>query len=188
MLVKRTENKEFEKVKAGIYDAVCYMVCDLGTQVAGFDDESKEIKRRRVRIGFELVDNLMADGRPFVVSKEFTASLHEKSQLTKTLVSWRGRSFTQEELGGFNLKKLINVPCQVQIVEIMNNKTGKEYAVIQNILPKNKHFQFSKLHNEFVHFWLDTFDAEIFSKLYPFLQEKIKTSPEYKELEVGING
>ena len=46
MLVKRPETKEFEKLEAGIYDAVCYMVCDLGTQFTGIDDKGNDFFRQ----------------------------------------------------------------------------------------------------------------------------------------------
>ena len=43
----------------------------------------------------------MPDGKPFLVRRRYTASLHEKSALRKDLESWRGRAFTNVELDGF---------------------------------------------------------------------------------------
>ena len=59
--------------------------------------------------------------KPFSIGKEYTLSLSSKSNLYKDLVSWRGKPFTEEELEGFDLSKLLGKPCQIQII----HKQGK---------------------------------------------------------------
>ena len=101
------------KLQKGIYLGTCYRIVDLGTT----DQEYKgqKSKKTRVHITFEVTEALdpttnqasMEDGRPFAVSKTYTASLFEMAALRKDLESWRGKSFTEEELQGFDISNLI---------------------------------------------------------------------------------
>ena len=63
----------------------------------------------------------LADGKPFLISRRYSLSLHEKSSLRRDLESWRGRAFTQEELRGFDLEVLIGVGCLVSVVHEQRN-------------------------------------------------------------------
>ena len=49
------------------------------------------------------------------ISKTYTASLNENATLYKDLVTWRGKSFTKEELDGFDLDKMIGAPANLEI-------------------------------------------------------------------------
>jgi hypothetical protein len=89
----------------------------------------------KTRIAWVIAEQ-MEDGRPFTASKKYTLSLHEKANLYKDLVSWRGRAFTPEERAGFDLEKLIGVNCQIQIVHV--TKGDKTYANITSIVPLAK--------------------------------------------------
>jgi len=57
----------------------------------------------------------MADGRPMSISKTYTASLNENATLYKDLVTWRGKSFSKEELEGFDLDKMIGAPANLEV-------------------------------------------------------------------------
>ena len=48
--------------------------------------------------------------------------MSEKANLRKDLEGWRGKSFTESELEGFDLEKLIGSNCMLNIVY---NKKGK---------------------------------------------------------------
>jgi hypothetical protein len=74
--------------------------------------------------------------RPYMVMATFTNSLHEKSRLRPMLEAWRGRKFTNEELDGFDLEKLIGANCQVQVIHAITDKGT--YANIQAVVPKQK--------------------------------------------------
>jgi hypothetical protein len=56
------------------------------------------------------------------VGKWYTASIGEKANLRKDLVNWRGREFTDDELKGFDVKKLLGVPCMLSLTP---NDKGK---------------------------------------------------------------
>ena len=70
---------------------------------------------------------------PLTLSREFTVSLSEKSNLRPFLEGWRGRSFTQEELDGFGLANVLAKPCMVNVIHV--KKDDKTYANIKSVMP-----------------------------------------------------
>ena len=78
----------------------------------------------------------MEDNRPFVVSGWYTISLNEKANLRAILEGWRGRSFTDDELGGFSLEDVLDKPCTLTVIH--NAKGDKTYANIASASPLMK--------------------------------------------------
>lgn len=115
---------EYEMPEAGTYPARCISIVDLGEQTTNYNGEEKTA--RKVRFAWELVGELDSRGRPFVVSKRYTLSLHEKAALRKDLENWRGKGFTEAELAAFDLEALIKAPA---ILTIQHRAVGdKTYA------------------------------------------------------------
>jgi hypothetical protein len=176
MKVSDSGNGDFENPTAGSYGAVCYKLIDLGTQLGEY--QGQKTSKRQLILGFELDEN-MSDGKPFVVSSFYTASLHEKARLRKDLAAWRGRDFTPEELQGFELQNLLGKPCMLSLAE-----TDKGKIKIASIgkLPKglNPHTQV----NETVYFSLDPaeYNATIFDSFRDKMKALIMQSPEYQAL------
>jgi hypothetical protein len=112
---------DFPKLEPGIYHGTCFSIVDLGTT----DQEYKGVvsKKTRVHLGFEITEAvdpstnivMMEDGRPFGVFKTYTASLFEAATLRKDLESWRGKSFTEEELAGFDISNLIGCTAKIEV-------------------------------------------------------------------------
>lgn len=120
-------DKKFELVPAGTMIARCFSIIDLGTT---WDEKySKDVSK--VRITWE-TSKLMSDGRPFVTSKTYTASVHEKSLLRKDIESIFARKLTEEELKGFHIGQLLNTMCMLQVVHAQSGE--KTYANIQTIM------------------------------------------------------
>lgn len=177
----------FKKVPPGVYVARCYSLIDMGTQVSDGQYGSKE--QHKIRIGFEIFgedDNgndltIDVDGKPMplTISKTYTLSLHEKAALRKDLAAWRGRDFTDEEADAFDVSKLINAYCMVNVTTSENN--GKTYTNIAGLTPLPQALKNAKpapVH-EVVKFDLDEPEWEIFQRLHEKLQEQIKKSPEF---------
>lgn len=123
--------KSFKPVPAGVHDAVCAHVVDLGWEYS----ETYQKESRKIMIMWE-VNEPMEDGRPFAIHKRYTLSLNEKAALRKDLEGWRGQKFTEEQLKGFDVEVLKGKQCQLHIIH--NEKDGKVYANIQSVLPKGK--------------------------------------------------
>ena len=76
------------------------------------------------------------DGKPWLVVKTYTASLNEKATLRKELERWRGQRFTEVELRGWDLEKVLNAPA---LLQIMHNETETGvFANVTAVLPLPK--------------------------------------------------
>ena len=177
MMVKDAGGGDFEQPEAGTYSANSYKLIDVGTQTGEF--QGKPTVRRQVILGWEL-DEPMSDGRPFVVGKFYTASLSEKATLRHDLESWRGRAFTEDELGGFDLQGVLGKPCMLTLTRTDKGKT-KVAAVSK--LPKG--MTPMKAVNPITYFSLDDFDVNVFAGLSDGIKRMIMQSPEYQEAMRG---
>jgi len=103
-----------ETLPVGQYSAVCYKIVDVGTRMETFQQDDPK-KRTSVCIYWEVLNPKMADGRPFSIMKQYTSSLNENATLHKDLKSWRGKSFTEEELRGFEIQNILSVSAQLEV-------------------------------------------------------------------------
>jgi len=119
LIASETNRNNIEPIPPGVHAALCYGVIDLGTQPnRKFGGEN-----RQVLLQWELPScrgEFEKDGElrdlPRAISRRYTLSLDEKSNLRRELESWRGRKFTDEELSGFDLQNLLGASCQIQVV------------------------------------------------------------------------
>lgn len=128
LIVSRPEGGDYEDVPTGLHQAVCVRVFDLGLQ-AGFNNGPAQHK---VCILWEILER-KSNGQRFLVSRDFTASLHAKSNLTSFLEGWRGRAFTEAELSGFDLDVLVGAPCALNLVET-TTQAGKRFVQVQTAM------------------------------------------------------
>jgi len=126
-IIAKSAETSYPKVPIGVHKARCVKVIDLGTQKQEYGGEISW--KRQILVIWELPEELNND-QPMTISKFYTLSLHEKSNLGKDLTSWRGRPFTETEKQGFDVTKLIGVTCQVNV---MHKDNGKED--ISSIMP-----------------------------------------------------
>jgi hypothetical protein len=123
--------REFTPAPEGLHQAVCCDVVDLGLQQTPWGEKQK------VELRWELDSLNDGTGRPHLTTKRYTLSLNEKATLRQHLEAWRGRRFTAEELGGFDLEKLLGVNCQLQIVHELSDQ-GRIFANVQAVVPLGK--------------------------------------------------
>jgi hypothetical protein len=159
----------------------------MGTQITTWKGVSKE--QPKVMLQFE-VHSEDADGKPIVtdkgepmsISKNFTLSLSDMATLRKDLETWRGEKFTQEELRGFELKKVLGVWAMISVIKAMGNN-GKEYtniAAIMSVPPAIKKAGMPQPHNDLKIFSIDEPDMALFDSFSNGLREKIEKSPEWQ--------
>lgn len=128
-LILKRERISYTPAPEGLHSAVCCDVEDLGEVDSGFG------RKPMVKIYWQIEEtNPDNDGKPFVVSQRYTASLHEKANLRKMLEAWRGRKYTEEELEGVDLERLIGVNCQVQVQHNIAGEGGV-YANVTAVVP-----------------------------------------------------
>jgi hypothetical protein len=151
----------YAQVPSGVHKARCVKIIDLGTQRQEFSGEVSW--KRQVMLIWEIPGQDNMNGEPMTISKFYTLSLHEKSNLGADLTSWRGRAFTETEKQGFDISNLAGVPCMLNVVEGNNGK-----AKISTIMPLAKGDEMAGQYNETVIFSLNEYqegNIESFNKL-----------------------
>lgn len=184
------ETSTFTPVPPGMHLARCYRVVDLGTQRMEWQGQVKELPKIMVQFEVHGEDDsgktlLTNKGEPMTISKNFTLSLGEKSNLRRDLQTWRGRDFTQAELRGFELKNILDQWAMISVSKSAGNN-GKEYTNIMSInpVPANiKKAGLPKGHNEASIFSIRDADMVLFETFSQNLKAKIMSSPEWKENE-----
>lgn len=176
-----------ELIPAGNYIARCYQMIEIGTVNEVIMGETKTM--RKVRIGWELpeetrVFNQDKGEQPFVISQEFTLSMHEKSNLRKVLASWRGKDFTEEEAKCFDISKLLGVACMLNVIH-KPSKTDptKIYEQIGSVSPLPKSVKAPDQVNKTIKLEYDNFDLGIFETMPDFIKTKMKSSTEFASMQ-----
>lgn len=181
----------YEVVPEGTHRAVCYKIVDTGTREEQYKEEDPK-KRHSIFIYWELTELPMDDGRPFSINKQYTLSLNENSNLHKDLKTWRGKSFTAEELKGFDLTNILGVSCDI---EVTHNANGR--AVVTSIFKPDGGAKKSTTKNDQEVFDLDEYVKEfsgesceaskrmcdVYEGLPPFMHDMITASFECKAAE-----
>ncbi len=128
--------EKYATAPAGTFPAVCVDLIDLGMVENRFDPEADA--KATVRLVWQLDEDDPDTGNPYLVRHDYTASLHEKAALRKTLGAWRGRDFTPAELFGFDLETILGVGCLISVVHNQGKKGGT-FANVSGVmkLPKN---------------------------------------------------
>uniref|UniRef100_A0A6M3JXF7 Uncharacterized protein n=1 Tax=viral metagenome TaxID=1070528 RepID=A0A6M3JXF7_9ZZZZ len=122
--------KAFVPCPSGLHQAVCCDVVDNGIVQTQWGDKHKITIRWQA-------SEAMEDGKPYLIQKRYTNSLHEKAALRHDLESWRGKPFTEAELTGFDLEKLLNANGQIVVVHRQSDD-GKTWANVQALTPIGK--------------------------------------------------
>ena len=188
-VAKKTEGKDFPPCPEGTFQAVCYSVVDLGTH---FNQQFGK-EHHLVHLSWEIPSERIEfekDGEtvnlPRGAWQTYTLSLHEKSNLCKVLVSWRGRPFTQEEEAeGFDCEEMLGKNCLLQIVH--NTKGDKIYANIASVMGLMKNMPALNPENPIVKYDIERDGMQIPDELPDWMKQKIKESKEYIAICSGGN-
>lgn len=178
---------DFQQVEPGTYVARCYSMIEIGTVETEFNGEKK--KSKKVNITWELPTEMAVFHEekglePFVVSKTYTLSMHEKSALRKDLESWRGKGYTEDEAKRFDITKLLGQPCILSVI----HQPGKadptrNYVVISSISKLMKGQDCPQQINPTRLLCYDDFNWEVFDNLSDYMKDKIRSSEEFQRLQ-----
>jgi hypothetical protein len=194
LIAKATTNSTFTPVPPGMHLARCYRIIDLGTQKATYKGDVKF--QPKIMIQFEVHgedeegNKLVTEkGEPLSISKNYTLSLGEQATLRKDLQAWRGVAFTPKELGGFELKNILDKWAMITVTKDVG-EDGKEYTNIANInpVPGAMRAQCKNGHNEPKMYSISEHDEELFNTFGKRLQEKIALSPEFQAMQKKPGG
>lgn len=178
-LIAKKTGTTFEPVKEGPHIGVCSSVIDLGHH----HNPTYNKMQHKVLIVWELMDETITiEGKEVnrSINKIYTNTLSENGTLRKDLEAWRGKKFTEKELNGFDLSKLLGTACQLMIVH--NDNGGSTYANISGIMALPKNYPIPELPKE--QLLLFDIDSETvlddLLKLPEWVQKKVKESEEFK--------
>lgn len=186
------ENKgggNYAPIPQGNYVARCYSMIEIGTVTEEFQGEKK--KMHKVRLGFEFPTEQKVfkeenGEQPYLLSKEFTLSMHEKASLRKFLEAWRGKAFVESEAKSFDITVLLGKACMINVVHKESAK-GDLRANISSVGAMPKGLECPPQINQTQILSFDNFDNALFETLPDFLKEKIKGSDQYKFLVEGVH-
>lgn len=172
-----------ELIPAGNYIARCYQMIEIGTVQENIQGVNKML--HKVRIGWELPTELKVfreenGEQPLVISKEYTLSMNEKSNLRKDLKSWRGMDFTEEQAKSFDITKLLGVACMLNIIHKPSKRDpSKIYEEIAGITSVPKGLTVPPQINKTIELSYDGFNRQLFDSLPDFIKTKMQISLEY---------
>ncbi len=177
-------------IEAGTYPARCIQVVHVGTVPDEY--QGKKTTPNKVRIAWELPTELykfdeVRGAEPRIISKEYTLSLSDKANLRKDLDAWRGKPFTEDELKGFDVSKILGQPCQLSILNGIGVTSQKPYAKIAAVAKVMKGVTVADQVLDSVLFMYDLPIAElieVFKSVPEYVQDKIVTSAEWAALKI----
>lgn len=135
VVVSANSGKVYTPAPVGAHQAVCVDIVDLGLVDTEYD--KKKTQKHMVNLVWQINEINDETGKRFIVRRRFTASLHEKATLRAVLESWRGRPFTNEELKGFDLDKVLLANGLVNIVH-HTASDGRVFANVAAVMPLPK--------------------------------------------------
>ena len=179
-IIITSSNQKKEIVPAGTHFARCYSMIHIGVVEWEFQGEKKF--NNKVRLTWELPYEMRDFGgeqKPLVISKEYTLSMHEKSNLRKDLEMWRGKVFTNKELGSFDVTDLLGKTCNISVIHKVA-KNGNEFAQVGGVSAIQKGVEVLEQFNPtFIFNYGDHFDLDWLDMQPEWIQEQIKSSEDY---------
>ena len=180
-IIVASSNQKKEIVPAGTHFARCYSMIHIGVVEWEFQGEKKF--NNKVRLTWELPYEMRDFGgeqKPLVISKEYTLSMHEKSNLRKDLEMWRGKVFTNKELGSFDVTDLLGKTCNISVIHKVA-KNGNEFAQVGGVSAIQKGVEVLEQFNPtFIFNYGDHFDLDWLDSQPEWIQEQIKSSEDYQ--------
>lgn len=174
-------------IPAGIHLGRCIGVVDIGTQ-EGFQGKATH----EVILVWELPEQTYTferDGQRHqatrVISQKYTLSLHPKAKLRHTLESWRNKKYTPDQIKNFDLAKVLDAVCQIQVIH--NQTATGTWANVENVMPwpqKTPRPVAGRPRCYFSFADVDRANPRIPENIPAWMVEKIKKSPEWQRLTI----
>ena len=191
---EKFEKKDLGRIKKGTYIAIPYQIIDLGRQYETdyrtgekitWDDGNPKIYHKvwitfefpTERVEWEDKDGEVKEG-PRVLGKKYTVSTHEKAALT-------GLFEAAGKPGATNIGELLGCPVLVNV-----GSTSGDRAKVVSVSAVVSGMQVPNSELDTVVFDMDEFDHEVFKSLPKFIQDIIRESLDWDEVEMGepVNG
>jgi hypothetical protein len=184
---------DYELPPAGPHMAMITRIVDLGTQENNYNGDVKI--EHKVRFTYTLIKSVTAKD-PNInhsISKNYTASTNEKSNLRKYSQQWSGRVFrTDAELVEYLGEAFENIPGTLGVVSIAhkrNQEGTRTYAEITSLMPLLTDTVvpngLEKFEQSVLILTPEDFSNDLFWTLPRYTREDIMKSPEWLELQTA---
>jgi hypothetical protein len=173
-----------EPIPAGNHLARCIRMYHIGTVLDSYMGQPKEMNK--VVITWELpqvrkVFDQAKGEQPSIISEEYTLSMGDKAKLRLLLESWRGKKYTEEELKGVDITRVISQPCLLNVVHVLTKK-GHTMAKVSSIAPLYQGAICPQQENPSIIFGYNPFDINVYHQLPKWIAEKVQKSKEFMTL------
>lgn len=179
---EKTTQKEYKVVPEGTHIARCYQIIHYGNvpnthPLATFPTVNK------IRLSWEFPEEMDtftpgSEPQPYSIHAEYTLSMSDKSNLKKVVEGWLGKKLTEAELVNFDAESLVGQTCMITVVHTVKNERTYANVVSISKLPKSSVCP-PQVNKPTIINW-DNLDLDTFNKLPLFIQDKMKSSLEYK--------
>lgn len=179
----------YKPVPEGTFTARLYQVIYEGTVEDTYQGKPKNTPL--VRMTWEIFSKEKRDdGKNFSISQKYTFSYNEKANLRKAIQGMLGRSLLVGEVASknveelFDLETLVGKECMITIMHKTSESTGNVRANVATVAAPPEGLTVPESTYETLYFNVEEFDPafmETFNLLPDFVQDEIKTSPEYKK-------
>lgn len=172
-----------EVIPAGMHIARCYSIVDMGTQPGSLKFPEP---KRKIYITWELpeqTDEFDGVEKPLVVGNSYNAAFGEKANLSIMLKNWFADKQPDGDMVAWLDRHCAGRPALINIVH--NKKEDRTFANIATVspLPEKLLAGVAEQFNPSVVFEMfgQKFPQDEFDKIPKWLQDKIKTSPEFRK-------
>jgi len=171
-VIEKEGGSNIPALEEGTYMARIVQVIDLGRQeVTDFKTGKPNGYKHKAHITFEFPDEtieLDGEQKPRWYGKDYVVSFHEKSAMYALLTNLKKTDI--ESVGD-----LVNTPCMVTI-----GRTANDKPKVTTVAGVPKGVKVGALVNTANVFDMDDPDMEVWERLPQFIQENIKSSPDYE--------
>ncbi len=179
----KAQGGDYALVPVGMHQAVCYIVADIGTQDGMYGP------KQQVIVVWEIPgerNQYEKDGAnvdiPMIHTEWYSLTIHEKSNLGKHLISWRGKPFTAEEQDGFDVRKIAGINCFMNIIHEPKSDGKGIKETIASINPLPKTMEKLSAENTVITYNIDEDGINFPETLPDWIIVAVKKSPEYQAL------
>lgn len=180
MPILKQNESSYKNIEPGTHPARCYGMISLGTQPSGVEKYSPSFQALLL---FEFPSEIIevnGEKKPMSTNhyiKAYLGSVRKPSKTNLFLTSWRGRAFTDVELAGFDLAKVVGATCLLNIVH--SNRNGKTREDIASISPLPKGMTLPIQFNQSIVYEIEEGRNEKFRALPEWIQKKIELCSEW---------
>lgn len=184
----KPETYEYELAPKGTHLARVWKIAFLGTQKSIWEGKEKELDKLRIwwelpeeAKSWEVEENgktVTKDGI-FSISKEYTFSMGDKSNLRPIVEGIIGSKLSDDEAWDFDIESIIGMPCLIRVSHQSSKDGNREFAKVESTSELMKSQTCPPQVNETVIINASEITAEEVEALPDYLRDAIKLSPQF---------